>query len=185
MADKGGIQLLPENRKRIDVKIPGENRLIYTGAILIVLVLVLAGGLWIYSGSLTNQIKADDDQITALEKQRDAKAEQNLITLAKQLSITSQILKNHTYWSVGLSKIESALQSNVQFKSFSATLGENSLHIRATSDNYTTIAKQLAAFVADDAIKDISLDGVNALTSGKLDFNIRVGFDPAKFLTNQ
>lgn len=185
MADKGGLQLLPENRKRIDIKIPGENRLIQIGVGLIVLILVIAGGLWLYSNSLANQITTDDQQLATLEKQRDKTGEQNLITLSKQVAITSQILKNHTYWSIGLSKIESALQSNIQFKSLSAVLSENSLHIRALSDNYTTIAKQLAAFVADDSVKDITLDGVSTLTSGKLDFNAKVTFDPKKFLTNQ
>jgi len=185
MADKGGIQLLPENRKRIDVKIPGENRLIYIGMTLIVFVLVLAGGLWLYSNNLSKQIKADDEQLAALEKQRDSKAEQNLLTLSKQLSLTKQILKNHVYWSMGLSKIESALQNNVQFKSFSATLNEKSFNVQALSDSYSTIAKQLAAFVSDDSVKDVTLNNVSTLTSGKLNFNIRVEFNPTKFLMNQ
>jgi len=184
MADKGGLQLLPENRKRIDVNIPGENNMIYIGVGLIALVLVVYGGLWFYSNNLTGQISADDQQLATLESQRDKTAEQNLITLSKQMAITSQIIKNHIYWSQGLSKIESALQSNVQFKSISAILGESSLHIRALADNYTTIARQLAAFVADDSITDITLDGVSSLTSGKLDFNTSIKFDPTKFLMN-
>lgn len=185
MKDKGGLQLLPENRKRIDVIIPGENRLTYIGTTLVVLILVMTGGLWLYSNSLANQITADDAELAALELQRDKKAEQNLITLSKQVNLTGQILKNHTYWTLGLSKIESALQNNIQFKSLSAILGEGTIRIRALSDNYTTIAKQLAAFVADDAIKDVSLDGVSTLTSGKLDFNAKIEFNKAKFLNKQ
>ncbi len=182
MADKGGLQLLPENRKRIDVKIPGENRLTQIGSALIVLVLVVSGGLWLYSDRLANQIMDEDQKLAALENQRDKKAEQNLITLSKQVDITSQILKNHIYWSVGLSKIEAALQNNIQFKSLSTILGEENLRIRALSDNYATIAKQLAAFVADDSIKDVTLDGVTTLTSGKLDFNAKINFNKSKFL---
>lgn len=185
MNDKGGLQLLPENRKRIDIKIPGENKLTYIGTVLIVLVLVIYGGLWIYGNSLANQITADDNQLAALEKQRDPVAEKNLITLSKQLSITGQLIKNHIYWSIGLSKIESAVQNNIQFKSLSANLTENSLNIQALSDNYTTIARQLAALVADDSIIDVTLDGVNTLTSGKLDFSTKVKFNDAKFLKNQ
>mgnify|MGYP001562136117 CR=1 FL=1 len=187
MADKGGLQLLPENRKRIDIKTPGENRMTYMGAGLLVLILIITGGLWLYGNSLTAKITDADKQIANLEKQRnDLKgAEQKLVTLSKQISLTNQILKNHTYWSKGLSKIESALQSNIQFKSFSAILSEESFRIQALSDNYTTIAKQLAAFIADDSIKDISLDNVNALTSGKLDFNAKIKFDKIKFLQNQ
>ncbi len=185
MADKGGLQLLPETRKRIDIKIPGENRLISIGISLLVIVAVLYGGLWWYSESLTTQIGDADTQILALEKQRNKEAEQNLITLSKQIGITNQILNKHTYWSAGLSRIESALQSNVQFKSFSAILNEENFNVRALSDNYATLAKQLAAFVADDSIKDITLNGVNTLTSGKLDFNVKITFDVTKFLKNQ
>lgn len=184
MADKGGLQLLPENRKRIDIKIPGENRLTQLGVGLIVLILVISGGLWLYSTSLANQINNDDEQLSSLEKQRDKKGEQSLITLSKQISITSQIIKNHIYWSAGLSKIESALQSNVQFKSLSANLSEKSFNIRALSDNYTTLARQLAAFVSDNSITDVTLGGVNTLTSGKLEFNTKVTFDKDKFLKN-
>jgi hypothetical protein len=180
--DKGGLQLLPENRKRIDVKIPGENNLVYTGIALVVVILVAYAGLWFYSTDLTTKLADGDTQIMELEKSRDKKAEQNLITLSKQISIINQLMKSHVYWSTGLSKIESALQGNVQFKSMSAVLGENTIHIRALSDNYSTIAKQLAAFVADDSIKDVTLDGVNSLTNGKLDFNAKVSFDRVKFL---
>ncbi len=182
MSDQGGLQLLPENRKRISVKIPGENRMIYVGIGLISMILLISGGLWLYSSSLSNKISSQDEQLAALEKQRDKKTEQNLIILSKQIEITNQILKNHTYWSAGFSKIESALQNNIQFKSFSAILSEKSMSIRAFSDSYTTIAKQLAAFVADDSIKDITLDGVSTLSSGKLDFNAKIKFDPDKFL---
>jgi len=186
MADKGGLQLLPENRKRIDVKIPGENRMTYIGIGLIALVLVITGGLWLYSNNLSKQITEQDAQIANLETQRNnlKDAEQKLTILSKQIGITNQILQNHVYWSKGLSKIESALQTNVQFKSFSAVLGEQSVRIQAISDSYTTIAKQLAAFVADDSIKDISLDNVNSLTSGKLDFNSKIQFDKTKFVQN-
>ena len=185
MADKGGLQLLPENRKRIDIKIPGENNLIKLGAGLIVLILVISGGLWAYSASLASQITNDDTQLVALEQSRDKKAEQNLITLSKQVAITNQLLKSHIYWSTGLSRIEMALQGNVQFKSLSADSSDNSLRIRALADNYSTVAKQLAAFVADDSIKDVTLDNVNTLTTGRLDFNSKITFDPVKFLQTQ
>src|SRR5438105_62416 len=101
MADKGGLQLLPENRKSIVIKVPGENRLITIGVILIVLVVVSAGGLWAYSTNLSTQIADADTQLASLEKSRDKKGEQNLITLSKQIGITKQIVDKHTFWSTG------------------------------------------------------------------------------------
>lgn len=183
MADKGGLQLLPETRKKIEVKVPGENRLIIIGAILCIAVLILYGSLLWYGSNLSDQVSADDAQLTALDQARNKPAEQALLTLSKQLAVTAQIVKSHIYWSTGFSKIEAALQQNVQFESFSGIVGDSSVRFRATSDNYSTIAKQLAAFVADGAIKDITLDGVSVLTNGKLDFNAKITFDPAKFLT--
>ena len=185
MADKGGLQLLPETRKKIDIKVPGQNRLIYIGVVLIAIVLIAYGGLAWYSSSLSGKISDADAQLVALEKQRDKKGEQKLLTLSKQVGITNQIVNNHIYWSAGLTHIEMALQNKIQFKSFAGVLGEDSFHIRALSDNYTTIAKQLAAFVADDSITDVTLDGVSTLTNGQLDFNTKVSFDPAKFLKNK
>lgn len=183
MPDKGGIQLLPETRKKIEVNIPGENRLIYIGVALCVAVLVVYGGILFYSSSLNSQIAADDTQLQAIEKARNKTAEQNLITLSKQLAITAQVVKNHIYWSTAFSRIEAALQPSVQFESFSGNTSDSNVRFRATSDNYANIAKQIAAFVADDSIKDVSLDGVNILTNGKLDFSGKITFDPTKFLT--
>ncbi len=182
MADKGGLQLLPETRKKLDIKIPGENRLISIGVVLLIIVLGLSGGLWFYGNSLAAQVSDADAQLAQLEKERDKKGEQNLLILSKQIAITNQVLQKHTYWSTGLSKLESALQNNIQFKSFSSNIGEESLNVHALADNYATIARQLAALVADDAVADVSLNGVNALTNGRLDFTVKVNFDSLKFL---
>jgi hypothetical protein len=182
MADKGGLQLLPDTRKKLDIKVPGENRLISIGVVFLVVVLVVSGGLWWYSDSLANQVADADAQLAQLEKERDKKAEQSLLTLSKQISITNQIIQRHTHWSTGLTKLEAALQNNIQFKSFSSNIGEESLNVHALADNYATIARQLAALVADDSVEDVSLNGVSSLTNGRLDFTVKINFDSLKFL---
>lgn len=182
MADKGGLQLLPETRKRLDIKIPGENRLIIIGVVLVTLVLMVGGGLWTYANSLQGKITKADEEIAVLESRRNLTKEKSLITLSKQLAVTDQVLKSHTYWSTGFSEIEKALQTNVQFKSFSVVLDEQSIHVRALTDNYTTLAKQLAAFAKLPSVTDVTLDGVISLTTGKLDFNSKVFFDSTEFL---
>ena len=81
--------------------------------------------------------------------------------------------------------MEAAVLPNVQFRSFSALIGDDSIRMRVVADNYVTVAKQLAAFVSDDSIKDVSLEGVNVLTTGKLDFSAKIVFDKSKFLKSQ
>lgn len=182
MADKGGLQLLPESRRRIDVNIPGQNRPITLSVALLVLVAFVYGLLTWYSGSLDTKIADADNQLASIDHQRDKISEKNLLTLSKQMAITGQIINNHTFWSTAFGKLEAGLAGSVQFKSFSAVASDNTMHIRALADTYATIARQLAAFAGTDGVADVNLDGVSTLTSGKLDFNVKMVFDPIKFL---
>lgn len=183
--DKGGLQLLPENRRSISVNVPGQNRPVALGLTLLVLVLAIYGIMAWYSGSLDTKIADADSQLAGIDKQRDKTSENNLLTLSKQMAITGQIIQNHTFWSTAFNKLEAGLAGSVQFKSFSAIASDNTLHIRAVTDTYATIARQLAAFDGTDGVTDVNLDGVSTLTSGKLDFNVKLVFDKTKFLKKQ
>src|SRR3990167_599202 len=182
MPDQNGLQLLPETRRKIEVKVPGENRLINMGIAVLVLMLVLVGGLYFYKITLEDRKTGLDTQIVNLEKERDKKVEANLLTLSKQLSLISTLLDSHIVWSKALSKVEGLLQPQVQFLSFSAAVSDNRFEFKALATNYTVVARQIAAFVSDDSIKDVVLNNVRVLTNGKLEFNIELEFDKTKFL---
>ncbi|MEX2090996.1 MAG: hypothetical protein WD989_02635 [Candidatus Paceibacterota bacterium] len=182
MPDQGGIQLLPESRRKIDIKTPGENRWIYAGISALVLVAVVVLGLIFYRSGLENQITELDTSLTNLEKQRDKKVEANLLTLNKQLSVTTQLLNDHIFWSKALSKIQSLTQPQVQFSTFSAGAQDGRFEIKAITTNYTVLARQIAAYVSDDSIKDIDLNDVKTLTTGRLEFIIKITFDKGKFI---
>ena len=182
MPDQNGLQLLPETRRKIDIKVPGENRLIYAGITILVIMLVLVGGLYFYKNNLENKKTELDAKIISLEKDRDKKAEANLLTLSKQLTLISTLLDSHVVWSKAFSKVEGLLQPQVQFLSFSAAVSDNRFEFKALATNYTVVARQIAAFVSDDSIKDIALTNVHVLTSGKLEFSIKIEFDKTKFI---
>lgn len=182
MADKGGLQLLPETRKKIEVRIPGENRLITIGAVLAVLVFISAGAAKLYQNNLEGKIEKLDSQILEIEASRDKEAEQSLLTLRKQATVAFQSLNDHVYWSRGFEIIENSLQSNVQFKNMSLNFSDSTITLKAESDNYTTIARQLASFNVEESIEDVDLEDVRVLTSGRLEMNMRVKFNTDKFL---
>ena len=182
MPNQNGLQLLPETRRKIEVRVPGENRLIYAGTAILVLTLILTGGLYFYKSSLEDSKTGLDAQIINLEKDRDKKVEANLLTLSKQLSLISTLLDSHIVWSKALSKVEGLLQPQVQFLSFSAAVSDNRFEFKALATNYTVVARQIAAFVSDDSIKDVALNNVHVLTTGKLEFSIKLEFDKTKFL---
>lgn len=182
MLDQNGLQLLPESRKKIEIKVSGENRFIYVGITVLALILVLTGGLYSYKNTLEAKKIELDSEIVNLEKERDKKTESNLLTLNKQLSLISKLLDSHVLWSKALAKIEGLLQPQVQVVSFSATVSDNRFEFKAKALSYTVVARQIAAFVSDDSIKDISLGNIHVLTDGKLEFSIRLDFDKIKFL---
>ncbi|MBI2674216.1 MAG: hypothetical protein HYX22_00560 [Candidatus Yanofskybacteria bacterium] len=185
MPDQGGLQLLPETRKKIEIITPGENRLLFIGAIVLAMAAVLMGGLYFYRNSLENKLESLDKEIAALEQGRNRQAEQNILVFNKQISMLSDLLDKHTYWTTAFSKIEGLTQSQVQFGTMVATVADNKIVFEATAANYTTIARQLAAFLSDEAITDVSLNKANTLTDGRLGFSVQISFDRSKFLTSK
>ncbi|MBI4158614.1 MAG: hypothetical protein HY505_03305 [Candidatus Yanofskybacteria bacterium] len=183
MPDQGGLQLLPETRRKIEIITPGENRLITIGGIIFTIVAVLAGGMYFYQNNLDNKLTSLDTEIISLEQQRNKQAEQNILIFNKQISMLSDLLNKHAYWTTAFSKIEGLTQSQVQFDSMTATLANNKIDLKAIAANYTTIARQIAAFLSDESVTDINLNRVNTLTNGRLEFTMQIIFDRSKFLT--
>lgn len=185
MADLGGLQLLPETRKKIEIRIPGENRLVFVGSAIFLLAVILTAGLYVYKGSLENKLTGLNAEIDALEQKRDKRAEQNILVFNRQVAMLSDLLNKHPYWSTGFSKIESLLQGQVQFDSLTASTADNKVDFKAVAANYSTIARQIASFLSDEAIEDISLNKVSTLTNGRLEFNMQITFNKSKFLKNK
>ena len=185
MADVGGLQLLPETRRKIEIVIPGENKLLVAGGFVFAIMVILAGWFYFYGNSIQNKLASTDAEIAGIEQKRDKKAEQNIITFNKQISVLSKQLNDHVYWTTGFSKIEGLTQGQVQFESMTAALSDNKLDFKATAANYTTIARQIAAFLSDESIKDINLSKVSTLTSGRLEFSMQILFDRTKFLKSR
>lgn len=183
MADKGGIQLLSESRKKIEVFVPGSNRILNFGFGVLVLSLVIWGGLRWYRSYLTNSLTALDGELLALEQQRDKKTEQALSIFQKQNVLISEMLKKHLYWTEGFAKIEALLSPQIQFETFSASAIQNTIDFKALAANYTAIAKQIAAFTSSASIEDVTLSNVANLTNGKLQFNMNIKFKPETFLS--
>jgi hypothetical protein len=182
MAEIGGLQLLPETRKKIEIRMPGQNRPIVLSLIFAGVILGIYLGLMFYKNSILSSVNQADEQLAALEKSRDKKLEQKLLNLQRQLSVVGPLVSSHAFWSQGLSKIQSLVQPQVQFKSFSADGPAAKIVFQAIAANYTTIAKQIAAFYADDSITDIVLNKAATLPNGNVEFTMQIMFDPAKFL---
>lgn len=182
MADLGGLQLLPETRKKIEVHIPGQNKLVVLVVVFLALILGLYFGLGVYKQGLTSSLAGIDDQLADLEQSRDKKLEASLLGLRKQLSVVNPLLSAHLFWSGALTAVQNATQPQVQFQSINADVASKKIVVRAIAANYTTVARQIAAFYAVDSITDIILNKVQIQPAGRLEVTIQINFDADKFL---
>lgn len=181
---RGGIQLLPESRRKLEIQIPGENRPLVFGAAFLVLVLVVFFLLNLYFSYLQNQLTDLNGELTGLEQKRDKKFEQDLLTLEKRLQVAGKLIDNHLIWSRGLRKIEALTPPGVLFSFLSAVAQDHQLDIKATAVSYTIIARHIASLSGDETITDVILNKVTSLPTGFLEYDLRVIFDQNKLILN-
>ncbi|MBI3274280.1 MAG: hypothetical protein HYZ69_03995 [Candidatus Colwellbacteria bacterium] len=185
MADAGGLQLLPETRKKIEIKIPGENRPVFIGSVALLVIVISTIGLYLYNSSQENKLANLENDITNLEQKRNKQAEQNILVFDKQSAMLSDLLSKHPYWTTGFSKVEGLLQNQVQFDSLTASTTDDKIDFKAVAANYSTIARQIASFLSDESVEDITLNKVSTLTNGRLEFSMQILFNKNKFLKNK
>lgn len=182
MADIGGLQLLPETRKKIEVHIPGQNRLVISAVLFMVLIVGLYFSLKAYKQGLFSSLASIDSQLATLEDSRDKKLEQGLLELNRQLAVVNPLISTHFFWSDAFTKIQSVTQPQVQFQSVNADVYAQKIVIKALAANYTAIARQIASFYAVNSITDVILNKVQSQPTGLLDMIMQINFDTNKFL---
>lgn len=182
MADIGGLQLLPETRKKIEIRIPGQNKFLIFSFVFSLIVLVAYFSLFSYESSLNSKSSFLDSQLSAIEKSRDKTAETNLLNLSSQLKIINPLLNNHLIWSDAFAEIQNLTLPQIQYEVLNANFDSKKYVFKATAANYTTVAKQIAAFYGSDTFTDVALDKVSSQPSGRVEFMLELIFDPNKFL---
>jgi Tfp pilus assembly protein PilN len=115
----------------------------------------------------------------AINEKRDLKGEELLKITKQQIDTTSNLIKNHTYWTQGLYKIASLIQNEVQVESLSVT---DKISLNIVASNYATVAKQIASFIYDDSIKDVEIGKIDPSANGLLGLSITLTFDEAKLI---
>lgn len=183
MDSKEQFQLIPGTKKKLGFKVPGENRFLYIGSAILGAALVTIFALNSYETKLMGQINNLNEQFLALEQKRDKGGEKNIKTIKEQIDIDTDLIRNHIYWSQGLQKIVSLLQNQISIISFSNSESiTNEIAIRAYADNYTVLAKQIASFVYEDSIKDVSVSNVTPFPDGRLRFDFTLIIDENRLL---
>jgi hypothetical protein len=182
MPDVGGLQLLPETRRKIEVNLPGQNKSLVWSFVFALIILAAYIGLLVYQSSLNATSTSLDNQLAAIEKGRDKATESKLINLSRQLGTINPLLAGHLIWSDAFIKVQSLTLPQMQYETLNTNIDSKKFLYKAIAANYTTVAKQIAAFYSSDAFTDVILDKVAVQPSGRVEFTLELYFNPDKFL---
>lgn len=182
MPDIGGLQLLPETRKKIEIHVPGQNRPVIFAIVFLVLIAGLYFGLMAYKQGLLSSLSSIDAQLADIESSRDKKLESALLDLNRQLMVINPLLSAHFFWSDAFIKIQGVTQPQVQYQSINADVAGKKIIAKMLAANYTVVAKQIAALYTVDSITDVILNKVQSQPTGLLDVTMQINFDTSKFL---
>lgn len=178
---RDGLQLLPGTKKRLGIKVPGENRFLYIGSAILGAVIVTSFWLNFSSRTLKAEIKSIDEQIEALEQKRNKQSESNIREIQRQLNLAGGLVNEHIYFSQAILKLASLLQEKTQVKNLSVNT-EGKVNISGFALSYTVIAKQMAVFLADDSVTDLSLGKMESQADGTIKFSIQLEFKKDELL---
>ena len=178
--NNGGLQLLPETRRRIDLYTPGQNRGLYVALGILGLVLLTYGGLYFWQRQLVVHYTDSAKALQDAEHGRDLKQETALLQLKDRIALVKPLLNNHIAWSAAFVRIQRLIGPDIQFDSLNVKLDKNEYNFKAFAASYLAVAKQLAAFYADDAITDVVVGKLSALPTGKVEFTAQLTLDPNK-----
>lgn len=182
MAYQGGVQLLPQARKRVAPARRGPGRMVYMGLAIAAIVLVANITLDAFGTSVEEKIAALDGQMRTQENQRDKDREDELEQVQKQSLQMTQLLSNHLYWSQAFGRIEELMQSGVTLQKIDADASDGKIEFIAISPNFATVARQLASFNVGDGFNDVTLNNAQTDADGGIEFGGEIIVDTSDLL---
>lgn len=187
MAQTNEIQLLTgKSGQKIDIKTKASkrNKLFIVGAVSLIAVLSVGFFLVYLKSNLKQEIVNIDSELNTLETKRDKNFEKEILVIKKQLILVSDLLDKHTYWTKALASLEDLLQNKVQVVGLEFGVIGNEVSIIGSAANYSVIAKQIASFLSNDLIKDVTLQETKAQNTGIIEFGMKLTINANKLLKN-
>jgi hypothetical protein len=173
------LELLPEKTQKIEI---GPKKTLWPVLSFLIAVLGIYGALFFYNQILENKIEGLDKALIDFNGQRNKDEEARINEVNAKLAQAQGLLDEHLFWSKGFKQIQELTLPSVQFKYIAASLPELKFEFRALAPNLTAIAKQAANLLADDSVKDVSINQIKVLTTGQTEFGIKLIFNENKFL---
>jgi hypothetical protein len=153
------------------------------------LLAISAASSYFILGSMTNKAEKTYDnlvlQLSQTATQQEASLEKQIFDYKKKIDNFSLILNNKRYSSQVFPFIEKMTHPKVSFSSFKLDAVSGEVSLIGKTDNFQTLAQQMAVFKNEKSITKLTLSGLSAEKDGRLSFNLDFILDQGFFKKNE
>jgi cytoskeletal protein RodZ len=155
----------------------GMSIFLLLSVIVFIVILALAGGVWLWQNSLISAVNTDKTELAKVRGDATRYNEDDinsLIRLNNRIEETKTLLANHVAVSPIFNKLEQDILKNISLKdmkfSFSPTDGIN-LDLTGFATNFDALSKQSDIFKGEALISNPVISDFNPTPEGRISFN--------------
>lgn len=137
-------------------------------------------GFKIYLNRIQADIVAIDQQVQEEIKKVSVQDENLVIRMNESIGAFKNILENHSYFSNVLDFISSLTYAKTYYERFDADLEKNAIQIKGTTQNYSTLAKQIVAIRDNKSVQSLEVSSLS-FSSGGVNFGFLLTVDSSVF----
>jgi hypothetical protein len=176
------IQIIPKSEERQPFWL---DFLFYFSLFLV----IAAASSYFILGSLKNKAeKKYNDLVLQLSQTatpQETVLEKKLTETKKKIDNFSLLLNNRKYTSQVFPLIEKITHPRVAFSSFNLEVSSGKVSLNGVTDNFQTLAQQVAALKSEKFISGVELFGLSAAKDGKISFGVSFTLDQKIFNKNE
>lgn len=174
------ITLIPK-KQQFELKLSLKDAFFYLPIIFLVLVVLIFLGFFVYNFILQRSINSVNEEIIAVESERNLVADENFINEVFNLNSRIQNLKgvldNHVYPSNLFAFFEKITMPKTKFVNLAAGFTDGKISTRGETDGYIGMVKQIIIFSRDPNIKEAKVTGIALAPNGKIQFGLELSFN--------
>lgn len=147
---------------------------------ILIIVFVLAIGVFVYGRVLETQLKANDADLAKAQKAIDPGTIESFVQLRDRLSISNGLLNNHIALSGFFTVLQNILPTNVSFASLHVAADDAivaKVEGTGVAKNFNTLAAASSALASDGRIKDVIFSAITVNKDSSVSFSISAALD--------
>ncbi len=162
----------------------GMSLFLLLSIIFFIVILALAGGIWLWRASLIKQIEKDKQDLVAAKESYEEDTINPLIRLDDRIKVSQDLLAKHLAISPVFEMLEKNVLRNIRLKTMKFSYAGSDkikIDLTGTASSYDALSKQSDAFGSESLRKFILgpvISDFNPTTDGSIAFNFTASIDP-------